>query len=269
MPKRRLSAKTADRHDLYQRSVQSPDYDVRFLARYYRKLTGAPLRHLREDFCGTAALACAFVRLHRENRALGVDLDGPTLDWGREHNLAALTENQRRRVLLKQADVRAVTTPKVELTVALNFSYCILKTRDELRDYFKTVRRGLQPGGLFMMDAYGGSESQVEQEEERDVDGFTYVWDQADFDPLTYHGTCKIHFAFKDGTRMRDAFVYEWRLWTVPEVREVLLEAGFVDFHVLWEQTDHATNEGNGVYRRVRRGDADPAWIAYLVARRP
>ena len=30
--------------------------------------------------------------------------------------------------------------------------------------------------------------------------------------------------------------------------------------------TDKKTGEGNGVYRKRERGDADPAWIVYLVA---
>ena len=46
-------------------------------------------------------------------------------------------------------------------------------------------------------------------------------------------------------------------------------EAGFMDVHVLWEGTDHDTGEGNGVFRRVKRGDPDEAWIAYVVGRRP
>jgi hypothetical protein len=37
---------------------------------------------------------------------------------------------------------------------------------------------------------------------------------------------------------------------------------------VLWEGTERDSNRGNGVYRRVRRADADPAWIAYVVGRR-
>ena len=32
-----------------------------------------------------------------------------------------------------------------------------------------------------------------------------------------------------------------------------------------WEDTDTETNEGNGNFRRVKKGHADPAWIAYVV----
>ena len=123
--------------------------------------------------------------------------------------------------------------------------------------------------GRARSDAWGGSETQEVQEEEREQEGFSYIWDQDDFDPLTYNTICKIHFEFEDGSRMRNAFVYDWRLWTLPELREIMDEAGFVDVHVLWEGTELDTGEGNGVFRRVKRGDPDEAWIAYVVGSKP
>ncbi len=107
----------------------------------------------------------------------------------------------------------------------------------------------------------------IEQEEERDVEDFVYVWDQHDFDPVSHHAVCKIHFRFKDGSKIKNAFTYDWRLWTLPELQELMTEAGFEDVHVLWEGTDKKTGEGNSKYRRCARGDADPAWIAYVVGR--
>jgi hypothetical protein len=87
--RRKWTARTADKHVLYQESVQSPEEDVRFFARRYKSLTGKPLRQFREDFCGTAKLSCEFVKLHRENTALGVDLDGSTLRWARPSRMAS------------------------------------------------------------------------------------------------------------------------------------------------------------------------------------
>ena len=263
-----LTARTADKFVLYQQSVQSPEVDVRFLSRRHQQITGRPLRVFREDFCGTAALCCEFVRLHRDNRAVGVDLHGPTLDWGRTHNIAALTSDQQQRLTLLQEDVLAVNGERMDLIAAMNFSYSIFKTRDTLRAYARNVRRGLRPGGLFLLDVFGGSQAQEEMEEETAQAGFTYIWDQAKFDPISHHSTCKIHFAFRDGSMMRSAFVYDWRLWTLPELQEIMTEAGFNDVHVLWEMTDRDTNDGNGVFRRVRCGEADPAWIAYVVGQR-
>ena len=80
---------------------------------------------------------------------------------------------------------------------------------------------------------------------------------------------CRIHFRFPDGSIMRNAFEYDWRLWTLPEVRELLAEAGFEDIQTYWEGTDPDDEEsGNGEYTPVREGDADPAYICYIVAQK-
>ena len=263
-----LTARTADKHVLYQESVQAPADDAAFFARYYKKYTCKPLRVFREDFCGTAILSCEFVKRNRANRAIGVDLHRPTLDWAREHNLARLDADQQSRMLLIEGNVLEAHEPLAQLTAGLNFSYSVFKTRDELGRYFARAHESLEPGGLFVVDAWGGGQSQFLMEERKRMKGFTYVWDQADFDPITHDILCKIHFEFRDGTRMRNAFRYDWRLWTLPEMRELMHDAGFSDIHVLWEGTDRATNEGNGVFRRVRRGGDEEAWIAYVIGRK-
>lgn len=132
--------------------------------------------------------------------------------------------------------------------------------------YFVSVRRALAPDGLFLLDAYGGSDAYETMEEETKLDGFTYIWDQADFDPVTARALCHIHFKFRDGSRLKRAFSYEWRLWTLPEIRELLAEAGFSRSTVLWQGTDEETGEGNGEFLPAERGEADPAWIAYIQA---
>lgn len=263
-----LTARKADPYDLYQKSVQAPSTDARFLARLYGKLNGRPARIFREDFCGTAILSCEFVRLHRENRAVGVDLHGPTLKWGREHNMSGLSPHQRRRVRLIQDDVLNVQSPKADIIAAMNFSYSVFKTRRDFGAYVRNAYRALNQQGVFVMDAWGGSQAQVLMEERKRICGFTYIWDQADFDPVSHRILCKIHFEFRDGSRMRSAFVYDWRLWTLPEMQELMWEAGFADVHVLWEATDRQTGKGNGVFRRVKRGGDELAWIAYVVGKR-
>ena len=80
-PVRTLAAQ-ADRHALYERSVQDPDGDVKFFARTYRKIRGHDPVSLREDFCGTAALCAAWARSSPERTALGVDLSQETMNWG-------------------------------------------------------------------------------------------------------------------------------------------------------------------------------------------
>lgn len=263
-----LTARSADKFDLYTRAVQAPEVDAAFMTRYFRKIVGRPARRFREDFCGTAALACHWVKQHRDNRALGVDLDGPTLAWGRKHHVATLLDaEQRRRLTLVQANVLDVQRPRADILCALNFSYLVFRTRDQLRRYFANCRRSLVRDGMLVLDLWGGSDTQAEQVDRRRCGGFTYLWDQWKFDPLTYRSICRIHFEFPDGSKLRRAFVYDWRLWTPPELTELLGEAGFSHWHFLWEGTDRKTGGGNGVYRRIARGTADRAWIAYLIAR--
>ncbi|MGE3881400.1 MAG: class I SAM-dependent methyltransferase [Planctomycetota bacterium] len=259
------NARNSDRHELYQLSVQAPDVDAPILARYFKRYVGREAESLREDFCGTAFFAAYWVKMKRSHRAVGVDLDGPTLEWGRRHNLAGLTDEQRSRIVLHQSDVRTVQAEPTDIVTAFNFSYSLLMTRKDLGSYFAAVRKSMKKGGLFFIDAWGGSETIEDREEERKVEDFTYVWDQHDYEPISGCSECRIHFRFKDGSEKRNAFTYRWRQWNLPELIELLGEAGFADVHVLWEGTDKATNEGNGVYRRVKRGEADPSWICYVV----
>ncbi len=275
--KTKTMADIADPHDLYQKSVQSPEDDMEFLADYYREYTGKSLRHFREDFCGTAYLSAHFVAQHARNQAIGVDLDWPTLNWGIKHNIAPLTPNQQQRISLINANVLDVQQPTVQMIAALNFSYMVFHDRHTLLQYLLNAKQSLRPGGLLIMDIWGGSESFVLQEEPREIENpdndqigdFTFIWDQDTFDPFTHLYTTRIHFSFSDDSELRNAFVYDWRLWTIPEVTELMAEAGFKDIHVLWEGTDPETGEGTSIYERAEKGDADLAWIAYLVAQSP
>ena len=275
--KRPFMADRADPHVLYEKSVQSPDYDVPFFAEYFEKYAGRPLRLLREDFCGTAALSVYFVTQHPENHAVGIDLDWPTLNWGMKHNVSPLLVDQQNRLTLIHGNVLDSHSSQVQLAVALNFSYMVFKDRPTLLQYFKRAKESLQPGGMLILDIWGGSESQVLQEESREIhnpqdDGigdFTFVWDQDAFDPTTYFCTTRMHFAFQDDSELRNAFVYDWRMWTMPEIMEIMNEAGFRDVHFLWEGTNRKTNEGTGTYHRVEKGEADLAWVTYIVGVNP
>ncbi|HYE60565.1 MAG TPA: class I SAM-dependent methyltransferase [Phycisphaerales bacterium] len=265
-----VTSATADRHRLYEAAVQSPEAEVGFVSTQFRKLRGRAARVLREDFCGTALTSCEWVKTHSENRAVGLDLHRPTLAWAKKNNVGALTEEQRGRVTLLECDVRSPVAEArgVDIVNAMNFSYWIFKTREGLRAYFESVRESLAEDGVFFLDHYGGYESAKVQEDRRRYKvfgGFTYVWDQASFNPITADYTCHIHFEFKRGPAMRRAFTYEWRLWTLVEVQELLREAGFKRVTVYWEGTD-AKGKGNGVFRARKVGEADAAYICYLSA---
>ena len=265
-----------ERHLLYSAAVQSVDADLEFFERVYKKRNGKSFKTLREDFCGTAVLACEWVRQGADHEVWGIDLDRETLDWGRAHYLSRLDAAQQERVHLLEANVLDVQRPKVDVVAALNFSYNAFHERAALGAYFKSVARSLRKDGLFILDVVGGQESFGELKEDRRIpagkawDGtpippFTYIWEQTSFNPIDNAARCKIHFKLKDGTNLKNAFVYDWRLWTLPELRELLADAGFVTSDVYVEGWDDEEDESDGVFRKRKRFENQAGWVAYLV----
>jgi hypothetical protein len=267
MQRRRPRPLAAKKHlyQLYQESVQEPEADFRLIERVFPQNFGRPARLLREDFCGTALMACRWVARHPENRAWAIDLDSVPLAWGRAHNLTGLRPEQAARVKLIEGDVRDVGHARVDVTAALNFSYFVFQQRAELGAYFERARASLLPEGILLLDAYGGGDAQRAMRERRRVKDYHYVWDQHSFDPITHRVVNYIDFEFGDGSRRRRAFRYDWRLWSIPEIRELLAEAGFARSEVYWEGTDSRTGKGNDVFTRREHAPDDPAWVAYVV----
>lgn len=263
----KLTARTADRHALYQLSVQAPDEDVALVKRLFRRHAGRELTRVREDFCGTALFASRWVAHREANVATGLDLDRAVLAWAEEHNRAPLGA-ARGRLSLRRQSVLVPTKDRHELIIACNYSYSVFKARSELRKYFEAVRKSLTPDGLFLMDAWGGWEAQQTINERRRVEGFGYTWEVGSYDPISSHITTYIHFDFPDRTRLRRAFSYDWRLWQLAELRELLVETGFDEPDVLWEGEDE-DGSGSGEFRRRKRAKNDPVWNAYLVAGLP
>jgi SAM-dependent methyltransferase len=273
--KKKTRIRASDRHVYYEASVQNVDADIDFARKVYRARHHRVFHRLREDFCGTAALACRWAELGKNNVAWGIDLDATTLDWGRERHLARL-EEAADRVNLLLGDVRTVKSPKVDVVMALNFSYFVFKQREDLVDYFRNVRKSLRKGGMFILDIFGGCDSMEEQiektrhEASKAPDGtripaFTYLWEQDRFNPVDHHILCHIHFKPRGGKTLRKAFTYDWRLWMVPEIRDVLAEAGFRSSDVYTEGWDEDSDEPDGIFRKKKRFDNDESWIAYIV----
>ncbi len=263
--RRRTMAEEADIHDLYERAVQNVDHEVEFLQETFESIRGRKACRLREDFCGTASASCQWVRQGKQFQAIGVDIDPAVLDWGRRHRVNRLPVAAQARVQLLESDVMSVETAPVDILVAFNFSYFIFNSRDMLRDYFRRAHAALKDDGLFFVDLFGGPEAQEECKEKTKHKGFTYIWHQAEFHPVTNYIRCHIHFKFRDGSKIRKAFTYEWRLWSAPEIHEVMLEAGFSKATLYWEGEDEE-GEGNGIFTPEEKGEADLAWIAYIVA---
>ncbi len=261
-PKRRKPtlADQADRYKLYGQSVQEPDHEVTFFDQAYKEAYGSKPRLLREDFCGTFAVCCEWVKLGKQREAIGVDLDPEPLEWGRAHNLAKLSGHQQKRVKLLQQDVRRTDKVKADVLAAQNFSFWIFKTRQELLRYFKVAYANLARQGIIVADMMGGADCWLENNQDvRKVKSFKYIWDCVRFNPITHDCLFHIHFKFKDGSRLEEAFTYDWRFWTLPEVCELMREAGFRETKVYWEGEDGEN------WFATPTAPADACWLAYVV----
>lgn len=253
-----------DKYELYRRAVQSPESDVHFLRETYRKIRGHSPRHLRENFCGTASVCAEWVKLDKKYTAVGVDLDPEPLDYGIEHYIQKLKPEQQDRLELLNENVLAKGLPQADIIVSLNFSYFLFKQREQMKAFLKRVHEGLRKDGLAFFDLFGGTQCGDAIEDHAKFKDFTYYWEQTGFDPVSNEAVFHINFRYK-GKKYEKVFTYDWRLWSIPEMRELMAEVGFSKTRIYWEGTKR-DGTGNGIFKEVQEGEPCLSWIAYIVA---
>ena len=64
---------------------------------------------------------------------------------------------------------------------------------------------------------------------------------------------------------MRRAFTYNWRIWDLPEIQDILRDAGFREVDVYWEGATK-NGEGTGDFRKTQNAEEEQAWVSYVVA---
>jgi len=266
--RRRVSKKNNavgfDKYDYYLRAVQSAPSDVEFIRDTYKELKGKKASTFREDFCGTFALSTEWIKLSPNHNAIGIDLDPEPMSYGKINYLSKLSPEQQKRMQLLEANVLHPNLPKSDIVAAMNFSYFCFKTRETMKLYFANAYKSLAKDGILLVDCFGGSQCQGPIEDTNKLDGFTYYWDQSSYDPVTGEALFYIHFRV-GGKKIEKVFTYDWRLWTIPELREIMMEVGFKKTHVYWEGTAK-DGSGNGVFTRTEKGESCDSWIAYIVA---
>jgi ubiquinone/menaquinone biosynthesis C-methylase UbiE len=230
-----------DRHECYELCVQSPRHVVTLL----RGIHGNLPTRLREDFCGTAAVGirwCAEADARGEAASVvGVDLDPTCLERAKRHAREAGVLD---RMTLRLADALSTTAGDEPADVVFvgNFSIGYIHERRDLVAYLTRchtrLRRGQGGfgGGVFVCDLYGGASAFRLGGLERRHPGrrgetIHYAWSHDRADPRTGMVENSISFRVEFGGEIvaehPRAFVYRWRLWSLPEMRDAMLEAGF------------------------------------------
>lgn len=252
-----------DRYDLYELTVQSAPAAAALL----RAIHGGSPQILGEDFAGTGAVSRAWVARAGGGggaSAIAVDTDPEALK-------RAATPG----VTMMCADVRAAKAP-ADVIFAGNFSIGYLHERAELIGYLRHARGRLRPGGVFVCDTYGGESAFLRGHVHREHPGpggrrIRYTWEQREADPLTGMVTDVLHFRVQQGREieleLRDAFIYRWRLWSVPELRDAMHEAGFARTEVYDKVPDAQDDAGEVYVQPAEAEDLEASFIVCVVGR--
>jgi len=251
------------KYKLYEKSVQNHMADIEFIEEEFKKLRGTSPKTLREDFGGTGAMACDWVKRGADRKAWAIDLDPEPVKYGKEKHFSKLNSEEGTRMEYIMGNVLDDYDFKSDVTVAFNFSYFIFKKRADLLKYFKKVKKNLGENGVFFVDIFGGTECYQEMVEETEFDKHSYYWDCDKYNPLTNEVLYYIHFKNK-GTKYKKVFTYDWRHWTVREISELMEEAGFKTVQTYWEGEDD-DGEGDGEFFVSNDEENCESWVTYVV----
>lgn len=253
------------KYNFYENSVQNVEGEVDNITKIFKENCDYEPRLLREDFCGTGMLACEWVKQSKEHTAIGIDLDPEPIKIGKERHWSKLSPEEQKRVTYVEGNVLDAHQ-KADMIVAFNFSYFIFKKRKQLVEYFSAVRKGLKKDGLFLIDLFGGPECQTLLEEETEYNKFSYYWDCQKFNPITNECLYAIHFKPKGGKKFKNVFTYDWRMWSLPELREILEDAGFSKTVAYWEGEDE-DGDGDGNFFKAEEAENCESWVTYIAAK--
>jgi len=279
--------------DLYEVCVQSASELVGLLEAIHGGSGKKSPRRLAEDFCGTGAVSVEWVR-RREGReecrsAVGCDLDELSLSHLAEKAKRAGVMASRtkagvkgvRRDVVRGVPPMDAATARADVVFVGNFSIGYIHERKLLVRYLKRSRSRLSTGGVCVVDTYGGESAFFAGTMQRKIplaDGrrVHYTWQQKEADPLTAMVTNCVHFMLQDAEaqggeislRIADAFVYHWRLWSVPELRDAFTEAGFRRVEVYGQVPDAKDGEGRVIIEPMKADELDESYAVLVAGRK-
>ena len=258
--------------DLYELCVTEPVRLIRFLDAAH----GRKPKILREDFCGSGALARGWADSHRSRHSIAVDIDPAVLALAAAHP----------RVEPLVADAKRCDA-KADIIAATNFPIGYQHSRAALLQYLKAVRKSLNKNGVFACDLYGGRDAfspgkiiqmlRAPKSAPWNGELVEYTFEQRAADPISGLVLDALHFrvwnkANKTKTpdfELKDAFVYHWRLWSLSELTDALVEAGFREIEVHDRLGDAIDSTGRLHLRKSGPDNPlDENWVVYLIARR-
>ncbi|KAJ1907704.1 hypothetical protein LPJ81_000587 [Coemansia sp. IMI 209127] len=221
---------------------------------------------LREDFCGTAVLCAEWVNSNpcANRHAYGVDIDPEVIDYAKKHTLEQNTHGSDPdgRIKLVCADVLNVrgddsraqgsnhigerTVPRVDMIASFNYAMCYFHKRRDLVRYLRHSLGNLNDFGLLFCDLFGGHEAvRSGVSRVRDVGTFRYYFRQNGYDLVRSTIRFSLGFRMQDGSMLKDCFTYDFRVYSLCELREAMLEAGFDDVCV-WMNVKNSSDESDG-----------------------
>lgn len=223
-----------EKYNLYKLSVYNPGkIDIEGIKKLFIDLKTRNPSTFREDFCGVFDLSMEWVNSSVYHKATAIDLDNEPTEWSKgEHKYKQMSSNRQNRLTIINDDCRHVdiAPDSIDIAFAGNWSQQILKTRNDMIAYCKNVYDSLSEDGILMIDGITALGFPYEGEAESRVYKYNgcyykYIFEQDPVDPFTHLGQCKIHF-IKDN-KIATPFHYPWRSWMLPEMTDILKDAGF------------------------------------------
>ncbi|MBF0300922.1 MAG: class I SAM-dependent methyltransferase, partial [Oligoflexia bacterium] len=152
-----------DKYSLYESSVQYPQFDIDFIVKEYINFYKTTPHRLCEDFCGTGNFSCEWIKNNTENVAFAIDIDPSPIRYGKEHHLASLNTDQKKKLNYIEQDVIKAhqQMEKVDIVVAMNYAVCFFKSRKKLLEYFSSTKKAMHSKSLFAIDIFGGHDAQL------------------------------------------------------------------------------------------------------------
>lgn len=243
----------AQKYALYCEFVQEPSRDIQFLNRIFKKIRKGKIPHkVKEDFCGSFYFSSEWVKSHKKRKAVAVDIDWEPLRQGYHSYYNEMSSDQKNRLTIIQGDVCHKFGDSVDINFASNFSYNCIKERTQLKKYFKSVFENLNSRGIFVMDHFGGADTLMPYLDRIPSkllgEKWYYEWELKKYNPNTAEALYYIHFSRSKSKReFPRVFTYDWRMWSLQELKDILLEVGFKDVAFYWEDDrDHFSLKPQG-----------------------